>query len=175
MTQDEIKGIEKLYKALDLLDEMDIKYPKKIENELNYIAWSVISDWYDSYEPHAYRRREDLFNAYKVIVTPTWFTVKFDSSFMEQWHHQQPEIIFHNAFELGYHGGSLGEGLNSSIPHWREPHPFFTNWGKSAISTFSPYEEIIKKMDEKIKEIDKEYDQDMKKVLRLVKAGAALL
>lgn len=164
-----LEALDYIERAEKLSQEILDKYPKKVDKELNFIAWSVISDWYSSYEPLAYHRQDDLFNVYRIISTTDFVEVSFSSEYFEHWHHQDPDIIYNNAFKAGYHGGSKSDQLdNNNIPQWREPIPFFTEWQKPAVQTFSPFYKMKELMEKKYKEIDNEQSQELKKVYRLL-------
>ena len=161
-------ALKEVLKAIKDIKKIQKQTQKELKDELEYIADSVVTRWYDSYTRSSYEPGGSLYYAYKIEVNDKGWNVEFSPEFMSKftYHHQSNELIFHNAFELGYHGGSGSRHLNDydeddvagassigSTPWWRTPGPFYPRWYKEAVRTFSPYEEINKLMDKKIKEI----------------------
>ena len=101
------------------------KYNKIVKNGLENMAETAVGEFYE-YTPDSYhRRQESLLHAYKVVATDKEWSIDFDPRYMKDYeHHQDNEIIFHNAFELGYHGGSWGTDKNGETvtePYYRGP------------------------------------------------------
>ena len=133
----------------------------RIKEELNEIALGIITQWYADYEPFVYRRKMSLKHAFKVTATPDEFAVDYSPEFMNDYsHNQENEIIFNNAFMSGFHGGSYGEGIPSSLLYWRSPVPYYKEWGHPASRSFSPYKQIEEETQMKIdREIQKLHDK----------------
>lgn len=149
--------------------QINTKYRNNAKRDLDQIARLAIDKFYESYSPYIYDRYGDLYNTYKVNVNDKTWEILTDSSYMQSSHHQSNDIIYHNVFELGYHGGSLGEGLNSSIPHWRTPHPWYTEWHTPATHSIPPILKIEegynKYMDRIPIELQKEFDKKAEEVI----------
>lgn len=146
------------------LQNIKTKRLPKLEEELNDVALSIITRWYASYEPLIYRRQMSLKKAFKVFVNTQEQKMIFDYKYMDEAgfsHHQSNEIIYNNAFLSGYHGGSYGDGISSSLLYWRTPVPQYTEWGHPAIHTFSPYK-LIEEEAHYI--IEKENNRNMKEL-----------
>ena len=158
------KALERVLKRIQKAKEY---YPNKIRKEMEYISDSVITKWYDSYSNRIiYDPYGSLYNACKIEVDDDSYNISFDSSYLYASHHQDNSIVFNNSFIEGYHGGSTGEGLNSSIPHWRTPHPFYRNWGNPAVKTFSPYLEMYDQMDKELKKIQTEMRNEENEIIK---------
>ena len=167
MRQREIDSLIKLYKnCIKKLDEMDIKYAKKVEKDLKEVGKKVIDDWYSDYIPNLYRREYSLYKAFRVQVKNGKFSVSFSPYYMRAYHHRvENDYIFDNSFLDGWHGGAdKGKGHPfPGYPMYREPNPYYTNWYFIAERSFSPYEKIYDEMNKKIDEINEEYNAEFKK------------
>ena len=167
-TRDIIAAINAIKKAKTKLEKMNEVYPKRYAEELYLIGDDVITRWYSQYDPILYDRSGSLYNAFKVNLNGTDYSVDFDASFLGN------EIIFENSFMQGYHGGAYKGKYHPhpGIPYWRTPIPQFTEWGRPAKRSFSPYTKMVLEMNKKIKEIDnekqKEFDSVMSKVYKAV-------
>lgn len=162
-------AINTITKARDQIIRMNKTYPLLYKQSLEDVGRDVISKWYASYEPIIYKRQLRLTKAFRVTLDGTKYDVEFDSSFIGG-----NEYIFENSFMQGYHGGAIsGEGHPSpGIPYWRTPIPRFSEWGRPALRSFSPYHRMISEMNKTIKQIDKkkqaEFDAIMEKVTRAI-------
>lgn len=158
-------AILEIQKAKKSFEEMNKKYPKKYAEELYLVGDNIITEWYSQYDPIFYERSGSLYNAFKVNLNGVNYSVEFDSSFIDG-----NELIFQNSFIEGYHGGAKsGENHPSpGIPYWRTPIPQFTEWGRPAKRSFSPYIRMIQEMNKKIKEIDKEKQEEYDKIIEKV-------
>ena len=167
-TRDILRAIKVAENAKRKLDDMNKKYPKRYKEELEEIGKSVISEWYATYDPIYYDRQMGLKHAWKVSLNGMDYRVDFGYELMDTNYHQNTEIVFNNAFMNGYHGGSF----NNGIPYWRTPYPEFTAWGRPALRSFSPYTRMVSEMNRKIKEIDKEkqdeFDKEIEKVQKAI-------
>lgn len=150
--------INTLDEIISEVEVMQNYYPQHLKKELERIGRTVISEWYDSYSNRKlYDPYGSLYHAYKIEVDNSHYLVTFDNKKLDNIsHHQSNEIIYNNSFIEGYHGGSMGDGLSSNIPHWRTPHPFYSSWGKPAIKSFSPYEKMYDLMEEEINSVKAE-------------------
>lgn len=166
-TRDIIEVIHVVEKAKNKVEKMNKKYPKKYKEELEEIGRSVISEWYATYDPIYYDRQMGLKNAWKVTLNGMNYRVDFGSELMNTSYNISTEYIFENSFMNGYHGGAMHNG----IPYWRTPYPEFTAWGRPALRSFSPYTRMVSEMNRKIKEIDKEkQDEFDKQIAKVQKA-----
>ena len=172
------RAIHAVERAQNKLIEFDKKYPIKYKKELERVAERTITQWYNSYlTPIVYDRAESLYHAYKIEIIGTDIHIDFDSSYMDEYVGRDVNsLIYENSFVSGYHGGaSSGTTKNGQshphpgIPYWKTPIPKFTNWGRPALRSFSPYYRIKNLMDQKIKEIDKEKDREWQKEIDNIK------
>ncbi len=168
------KYIQRTLNALDKLERVEEeilkKTPQQLEKELNYIGESIITRWYDDYDRHIYEPYGSLYYAYQVKRNGTRITVTTSPDYISVGkHNQSDEIVYNNAFVRGYHGGSTGSGLDSLIPHWRTPYPFYPEWGGPAKKSKSPLEMMQEEMqgevDKTLKEIDEKIANAMNRVI----------
>lgn len=143
---------------------MNEKYPKKYRDELEEIGRSVISEWYATYDPIFYNRQMGLKHAWRVNLHGTNYSVEFGPELMDASHRVGNDYIFENSFMNGYHGGAMHNG----IPYWRTPYPDFVAWGRPALRSFSPYSRMVSEMNRKIKEIDKEKQDEFDQIINKV-------
>ena len=189
------RAVKNTRQALNTMKEKNEKltknFVKNAEENLRYIAVTEIDKFYEDYEPHSYDRTFDLYNAYRISVTPEEWRIDFDSSFMQEWHRvdeQDPEYIFENSFMRGWHGGAIsGMGHpNPGIPYWRLPNKKIETATGGYIKTFSetspwvfslmspsPYKQIARKSNLYMKiETEKykiTYNENIDKFLRQAK------
>lgn len=118
------------------------KYNKQVKENLNKIAISSINRFYD-YETN-YKRKWDLYNAYKVNVNSREWSILFDSKYMHE-HGSLNDYIFNIAFLDGYHGGA-NSGRNHPNPGepWLRGGYNFSQWLRPATLTESPFHMISK-------------------------------
>ena len=163
-TRDIIAAIKSVENAKLKLEKMNKVYPKKYKEELEEVGKSVVAQWYATYDPIFYRRGGSLYHAFKVYLNGLDYGVDFDYRFIGN------EIIFENSFMQGYHGGAIGgeEHPHPGIPYWRTPIPSFTDWGRPAKRSFSPYSRMVSEMNKKIKEIDEEKQREFDNVINRV-------
>lgn len=164
------RAINAVERAQQTLERIDKTYPKKYKKELERIGYTVITRWYNSYiTPIYYRRQESLYHAFKVELINQDVRVSFDYSYLDAFtHNVSNEYIYENSFIQGYHGGATsGEGHPSpGIPYWRTPIPSFGEWGRPAKASLSPYYEMKRLMNQKIRELDNEKDSIWGKELK---------
>lgn len=167
-TRDIITAINAVDKAIKKVEIMNRKYPQLYKEELERVGECVVTDWYSRYDPIIYNRYGGLYKAFSVRLKGLNYYVYFGASLMDDVYNQSTNWIYKNSFIEGYHGGSRHNG----IPYWRTPHPEYTDWGRPAIRSFSPYYKMVNEMNKKIKEIDKlkqnEFDEVMKRVKRSI-------
>ena len=163
MRQKEFRAAIKAFqKASKKIDDIKEKYSKKVVDELEYVGRHVIDEWYDSYPERSYDPIGSLYDAYKINIKDGRGSIDFSPSLIDDYkHHQDNSIIYNNVFLEGYHGGSTGKGLKSSIPHWRKPPGIYSQWYSTpAPRSFSPYKRIHNEMYITIKRITKEVDTE---------------
>ena len=124
--------------------------PEMVSKEYKSIADSVITEFYDSYEPEYYDRDYTLYNAFKIKHGNGWVDWKLTSGGLDSPRHRaSQELIFNYMIERGWHGGSpyikkrkedlWGKHPNPGEPYYRT----YYNWGKPAtVWGKSPKEEI---------------------------------
>lgn len=161
-----IRDIEEVIRvvqdAKQKLEKMNVTYPKKYVSEIDEIAKSVISSWYATYDPIYYDRQMNLKHAYKVgIENETDWYIEFGADLMGG---EDADIVYENSFIEGYHGGRDKDGT----PYWRTPYPYFTEWGRPAVKSFSPYIKINSQINSKIKEIDTEKQKEFDAIIARV-------
>ena len=147
--------------AYNMLSRATAQKPAKLEYDLNEEALSAIAEWYGKYDPHKYRRKGSLKQAFKIVRDGVDVEITYDAEFMNDYqHHQSNEIIFNNAFIEGYHGGSMGTdkyGDIATTPSWRKPFLKYTHWGDEAVRSPSPQKKIEKKAEKLIKQYEEEW------------------
>lgn len=117
---------------------------KEAQKELETKCDEIVTAFYSGYDPRWYHRYGGLYTAYQVTISDNRWLLEMGPEFMSGGHHQSEEIVYHNVFELGYHGGSFdSEGLLDQ-PYWRLPMGEFLFWGDPAISSPAPRMEMEK-------------------------------
>ena len=157
-------AIRNVKKALRDIEKINNKYPNIYRDEIKLVADSVIDMWYDSYDPIFYDRYGQLFKAYSIVLKKGTCNVYFGSNQMKSVYNQSKNWIYKNSFIGGYHGGSRHNG----VPYWRTPYPFFTDWGEPAVFTFSPYERMVTEINNTIKEIDTQKNEEVSLIIEKV-------
>lgn len=163
-----IRAIKSVESAKQKIEQMNKKYPLRYKDELEDVGNTVVAKWYASYHAYYYRSKESLFDAFKVILHGTDYSVEFDYTFMNT-HGEIDEYIFENSFIQGYHGGAdkdkNGKHPHPGIPYWRTPFPTFKSWGRPALRSFSPYNQMVAKMNKTIKQIDRDKQNEYDKII----------
>lgn len=161
------KAVEKINK------ELDKTYQKDIEED---IVKRSIQEFYDDYTPRGkkrpYKRKKDLFNAYRFSSKNGKISLETGAKFMKKKHRASHEYIYNLAFVSGWHGGAINiedskidewgahpdpgewtkgdDPITSGTPYWRTP-PIpneelgidrWQFWGDSAEQSSSPLENI---------------------------------
>ena len=165
------------------IEKMNNTYPKKYHDELQEIGLDVVTRWYASYEPFMYERTLGLKKAFDVKLEGTNYRVDFSPDLMDDVYEVEKEYIYENSFVGGYHGGAIdGPGHpNPGIPYWRTSHFYnygeatdrtgwrYDGWGRPAKKSPSPYHMMKGRMQKKIKEIDREKQEEFDKIVDRVK------
>lgn len=121
----------------------------KMVRQADLIVKTAIDSYYDSYEPHIYKRKESLYSVFQVELTSTGFNLVFDGSNIHGDHRVNNDYIYDVMFKKGYHGGAPHNGNY----YWRFPSPQFASemgvppyitWYPfgPAVQTESPWERI---------------------------------
>ena len=168
-TRNIVRAINSVKSAKKKLEKMNRVYPERYKDELEDVGKFVTAKWYASYDRLFYRPIESLFDAFRVNLDGTDYSVEFDSSFMDTGR-DNDDYIFENSFMQGYHGGAVsGPGHPSpGIPYWRTPYPALTFWGRPALRSFSPYNRMVSEMKRTIKEIDEDKQAEFDRIVERV-------
>jgi len=139
-----------------------------------YQEWfrNVISEWYADHTPIVYDRQHGLYNIFDIErdddleLTAVYNEKKmhgYRSGFRGD---ENSDSLFRLIFIEGWHGGAKSgdytirytrDGIeynaytphpSPGVPYYREPVPYYTNWGRRAVKSFSPYERIETKLNE---------------------------
>ncbi len=157
--------------ADDMIDAANVvinkirpKYNKKAKFALELLGDHAVTQFYDSYGPHVYNRKEDLFNAYKVTANNQEWYIETGQEFMHGGHRASNETIYKNSFELGWHGGAFdskkGDHPSPGTPYWRAPVGQYTYWLSPAIQGPSPKEIISSELNEYLEPIEQQYGDE---------------
>lgn len=173
-----IKATEK---AINGIEQMNKKYPKKYEDAANLVCDHVITQWYDSYNPIIYDREGSLYKMYDVKVKDSKLIVDIDGEGLSG----LGRYLYELTFVEGYHGGAKtgtsyyrspqGTKLKAfshpqpGIPYWKTPIPEFYRWGRPALRSFSPYNRIINQLNKAMSEIDEERQSEYNKYINKIK------
>lgn len=166
------RDIEALIKAIEKgivkIDKMNKKYPQKYRDEAYMVCDSIITDWYSQYDPIFYNRSGSMYKMFEVKTNGTKLIVDFDGDSLDGLN----KYIYDIAFVGGYHGGA-DKGANHprpGIPWWRTPIPEFSEWGRPAKKSFSPYNRMMIELDKKMTEIDKERQSEYDAIVNKIKS-----
>lgn len=108
---------------------LNAKYAKIARKEFFKVFNDAIKEWYDAYQPKAYKKRKkslyqipyfDIDNSDKDNITATFGDD--DPSRIKRWHRVSDEYIYINSYLRGYHGGADMLGDNP-VPGYEMPHP----------------------------------------------------
>ena len=166
----EYRAMKKLYdKVTKYIEQMQDEFMEEFDRR----ATEYIDDWYNEYPERKYKPKKSLYNVYKIKRINYGVNVEYNSDFLDSFKHHQPsEIIYHNVFELGYHGGSWGENnyepyegisVPEGEPHWRRRVPNmegrmgFYDWNYNPVpkSQTPLYDLLTELEDEVFKKVDK--------------------
>lgn len=159
-----LKSLKKLQRLLsqfgDKIDEqtnkIEYKYRKEGNKTINYIARSVIDEFYGKYDPYYYDRWGDLYNVFKVTVNSKVWKIDYSPSFMKYKHDVSNEYIYMLSFEYGYHGGAWKgkDHPEPGVPYYRT-FPTYKTWSRPAkFASFSPYTEIENRVNKYLDEVN---------------------
>lgn len=144
-----LKKIEKIEKALEQAkEETEREAPKRAAKEVDYICWSVITNWYDSYFPHVYDRTFSLLNSYHITPGHGYLNFKLNADELSG-HRADNGYIFDLTMVHGWHGGALSgdEHPNPGNAYWRYPIPEYYQWYPTAAPrSFSPLDRIMEEI-----------------------------
>ena len=116
--------------ALDIL--------KEIELDLQRIYNEVVGEFYSSYSPAFYGRNGSLYDL--LVFESSGDSVRwgFDPSNATPFERGGGSgALYEHVFRQGWHGGATGtdhNGYSVGTPSYREPIPWYSNWGAMAAS-----------------------------------------
>lgn len=155
-----------LNRAIDRIpkieDRINKKYDKIVYNGLKAIADNAIDEFYNSYTPYVYRRKNDLYNAYQITTINGDWSIDVDAQYMKKQHNQDNQLVYWLAMNVGSHGGFPHNGDY----YWRWPSPVeaakigkkaFSEWYSkpaSSVAGFAPENIENSIIDESQKYID---------------------
>lgn len=146
------------------------KYDKRYLFEGDLVIERVVDMFYEDYTPHTYKRKQDLYNAYKVFIDDGDWGYEFGAHLMKKSHHQSNEYIYENSFVNGYHGGDdFGDDHpEPGVPWWKAP-PTLKYWYMPATQWgTSPYYEAYGKINDLIDLMSSEkYNEGHTKIVSL--------
>ena len=107
----------------DTVDKIHKELDREYQKDIKALMDQAVQEFYDDYtDLHAYKRKYDLFNAYKISVHNLEVTIKTGAEFMEKRHRADNEYIYNMAFVSGWHGGApYVNDIDDSV--WGVPHP----------------------------------------------------
>lgn len=135
---DEIKK-----KADDALIKAAKEIAPKVAKDLERIAREAVIEFYGSYGPRSYERRETLLNIFTAGYNGTSVYIDFDSS-KTSGRNIGGDYIYDLVFKQGYHGGAR-YGIEKyphpepGIPYWKFRGNYHL-WYKPAVRDTSPYQ-----------------------------------
>lgn len=133
---------------IQLHDEFEAgmnKDAKKIEQEISEMLAAeiaadlkrayerIINNWYASYSPQFYNRKNTMKDAFEVTLNGTEVSVYAMSDPMSG-HRFDNDKLFKLTMQQGYHGG----GWHNGAPMYRGPVPAYVVWTRPAERSFSP-------------------------------------
>lgn len=174
------RNLRELAKVLaETPEKLQKKYEKKAQDELYDTFYSVISEFYADYEPWIYRRHSRGLELLLVLeIKNGKITGYFDPDRMPT-HRAPNDYLYDTVFIEGWHGGaSKGAWSPNTTLYYREPTPKqaalqgiapYSRWGREANRAgFSPKEKSIIQMQEKMKELNDEFNEDFQNILKKV-------
>ena len=122
-----------------------------VEEKVRTIFNSVIQDFYSSYTPEYYDRRESMYNILQTEISENSLSISFDPSKMTSFRsgYDGEDGLYDQVFRHGWHGGApSGDGHPSSgSPYWRAPVPYYNQWGREAsIASVSPLDDFRRRI-----------------------------
>ena len=161
-TREKIKMLHELAEDLQQMQKEQEQRPRRIKQ----INDKIIEKWYDQFIPEYYDRTESLFDVLQIKATSDGgVDLTFDTDAIDNvYHHQNSDIIYHNVYELGYHGGSLGKpdivGYSPAEPSWRIGCGDMWHTDPAPRSKFSPHQKIK----DEITKYNTEYNNKIKNI-----------
>lgn len=149
-------------KLLSDMEKLIIYYDAKYLYNGDLVIEHVVDMFYEDYTPHIYKRKEDLYNAYRVYIENGNWGYDFGSDLMLYQHHQSNEYIYENSFVGGYHGGDDNgkDHPEPGVPWWKAP-PSLKYWYKPASRwSSSPYFMAKREIEKLIDDMSHEKYQD---------------
>ena len=161
-------------KAYDKMNEnVAYEFLDVVEDRLQDMYKSVITEFYSSYTPDIYHRDGNiktqtggLYNLLKIKNHNGELSWDFDPSSLlyRDGSGGGEGDLYDLIFRKGYHGGSTkdtkGIHPNTGVPYWRIPDPYYSHWGRPA--TKAPISPILnwnlKLYKYKKKQLRKDYD-----------------
>lgn len=154
--------VSDLQKCLEIVKKMRAdmeKFKKNYVKEANRIARHYVFEWYCDYTPIYYHRKRTLYHAFRITYKDHEIIEHFGPEDMYPLHRVDsidPEYIYYNSFELGYHGGAIS-GVdpmgyphpNKGIPYYMKHNtePPYQRWSRRAIKTNIPKRQIEEALD----------------------------
>lgn len=90
--------------------QCNIEYLEILAEEIEFMGWKIVADFYEDYDPKQYHRNFGLYNAVHVEKyydqAVPGITISIRSDFMGEWYKDPAEYVFVGAIELGFHGTS---------------------------------------------------------------------
>ncbi len=145
-------------------DQLNAKYNKRVKFNLELMVERAVDQFYESYTPNIYDRKEGLYKAAKITVNDDEWNIDTGADYMKTSYRVGNEYIYVNSFEKGWHGGSIDgpEHPEPGVPWWK----LYGEWYKRATRGPSP-EELINEQDPQsyIDEQELEYDKEWGKIV----------
>lgn len=152
------------------------KYEKRVKDELYDSFYEVMSEFYSSYEPWLYKRHSKGLELLLEIEIKNGKVIgSLDATNLPS-HRVSNDYIYDTVFKEGWHGGaSKGPWSPGTTLYYRKPTPrqasiqgipAYSKWGRKAErSGFSPKDESINRMNDKMLELNTEYNQEFQSIL----------
>lgn len=117
---------------------------------------NAVNQFYTSYTPDFYDRTRGLYDVLDLIIDKRGIVLTgmdnmllFDRDKMHG--DRKGGDLFHKVFIEGWHGGAessyRGDHPESGTPYYRKPYRYYTQWGKRAKRTESPYQIINQELE----------------------------
>lgn len=143
-----------------------------IRQNVERIYSDVVESFYNDYSPVEYRRNYSLADLLQAEAGKDYLDLSFDTSRMTPFRsgYRGVDGLFDQVFMKGWHGGANKGDYSTFVrfngdmsyeqkvytphpapgtPYWREPIPFYTNWGRPAeIATISPYQDYTQRVEQ---------------------------
>ena len=181
-------------KRHEFVDELNKKYAKMMIRDIEHIIRTEVDAFYGDYEPNSYDRYGSLYDIYDINIDAERHRMSIDVDYQymkevisDRQRRLSNAMIFHNAMELGWHGGAIPKDQNArtvygnkvmpDTPYWRTPD--HKNWWKPAeiMDGEAPIYRIEQRVRKYIREKNKEFNAELEnynnsfhnKVIRLTK------